>query len=105
MTEPFDLADIAEFLPTGAVARLLSEATLHIASPDWQVAVEWPCEPDHAIGQAWQQQSAFEQRVEQRAQSKAHKAKVKEIGQKHKAKKEKAIRDAIAGHKAKKEKK
>lgn len=102
MAEPFDLAEIADLLPTGAIARLLSEATLHIASPDWQVAVEWPCTPDHALGQAWHQQITHEQRIAQRAQSNAHKAKLREIDDQHKAKKDKAISEAIAKHKAKK---
>ncbi len=103
--EPFDLAEIVDLLPTGAVARLVDEAVLNIASSHWQVAVEWPCEPEHALAQAVKEQSNYEHRLEQRAQSKAHKEKVKAISTDHMAKKEAAIRKVHAAYKAKKEKK
>lgn len=103
--EPFDLVEIADLLPPGAVARLESEAVLNIASPHWQVAIEWPCEPEHALAQAVKEQSNYEHRLEQRAVSKAHKANVAEKTALYMAKKEAAIRKVHADYKTKKEKK
>lgn len=104
MADPFDLAEIADLLPTGAVARLVSEATLNIASPHWQVTVEWPCEPEHALAQAWREQSAYERRIDLRKQSVAHKARIAELDTLHEAKKEAAIKKAHTEYRAKKDK-